>query len=190
MAQGISVSRHFSISVSFPYPFSAIFWPKMAFCSACGNKQELCSCSKRSRSRERSQGEAREKVDEKQCQIHEQAGGLGSLLDKAAERNRQHVKEENRAMLTEFLSKSEAQSKAIAKDMAADLRKEFLTEIGKIRSELAPKAEVGSSACSDEMVKLRGDFVKLQSMVSESSPPQTHTRKTRSVGARTSFVPC
>ena len=25
----------------------------MAFCSACGNKQELCSCSKRSRSRER-----------------------------------------------------------------------------------------------------------------------------------------
>ena len=121
----------------------------MAACKQCGKLTINCSgdCG-RSRSRDRSQGESRDQGDEKQCQIVEQAGGLESLLDKAAERNRLHVKEENRALLTEFLARSEAQSKAVAQEMAADLRKEFLSEIGKLRTELAPKSEAGSSAFS------------------------------------------
>ena len=115
----------------------------MATCKHCGKLTVNCSgdCG-RSRSRERAQTESRE------CQIIDQAGGLESLLDKAAERNRQHVKEENRALLSEFLAKSEEQSKAIAQEMATDLRKEFLSEIGKLRSELAPKMDGGSSVFS------------------------------------------
>ena len=115
------------------------------FCQNCGNRSDDCQCPRRSRSREELS-----KSDAKTSSIVEEAGGLETLLDKAAERNRHHVREENRKLLSEFLLKSEEKSKSTVEEMGKQLRQEMKSEIGKLRDEVATSSESRTKSNGDE----------------------------------------
>ena len=134
------------------------------FCQTCGKKQDGdCECGERSRSRERNG------KDGKVLGLVEEAGGLEELLEKAAQRNRQHMKEENKKLLSEFLEESQKKSKAMVDELGKELRSEMSKEIGKLRADVLNNAPPHASAAAARVV-----------------PSPT---RTRSVGSRPSFTP-
>ena len=107
--------------------------------------------------------------DGKVLGLVEEAGGLEELLEKAAQRNRQHMKEENKKLLSEFLEESQKKSKAMVDELGKELRSEMSKEIGKLRADVLNNAPPHASAAAARVV-----------------PSPT---RTRSVGSRPSFTP-
>ena len=128
----------------------------MAFCADCGARKQMCSCATKSRSREPRESEQRDQDckaghDAKILGVVEEAGGLKALLDKATERNRKHIQEENRALMREFLQTAKDGAKKLVEQMGRDLRVEMKTGMDNLRAEVVNSASSSGNASGTKL---------------------------------------